>query len=194
VERRSLHFETDAVRSLPQIPNVLYVNRSRMTWPPILSLRLRLIAPNIAEFFGPANKSSLAAFLLFSGYRFVGDVLDFARCQPKSYSGGFFGWPPRHAQNAPPPKVTTEKLFDQRAERAMIFSRRLFDGFFEIGINPKTDPRCLLTFLRHGLYSIYFIEMSCRNKPLQLIRPAETDHGDGSATAAPQLIHSLSRP
>ena len=33
----------------------------------------------------------------------------------------------------------------------MIFSRRVFDDFFEIGINPKTDLRCLLAFLRHGL-------------------------------------------
>ena len=138
-----------------------------------LSLRPRLIATNVAEFFWPANKSSLPPFPLISGYRFVGDVLDFARCQLKSCSGGFFGWPPRHGQSAPPAKVASEKLFNQRRERAMIFSRRLFDGFFEIGINPKTDLRCLLAFLRHGLpYSLYSIEMSCRNKPLQRVRPA----------------------
>ena len=151
MERRSLHFETDAVRSLPQIPNVLYVNRSRMTWPPILSLRPRLIATNIAEFFGPANKSSLPAFLLFRGYRFVGDVVHFARGKLKSCAGGFFGWPPRHAQNVSPPKVTSQKLFDQRRERAMIFGRRPLGGLFEIGINPKTDLHCLLAFLRHSL-------------------------------------------
>jgi hypothetical protein len=55
------------------------------------------------------------------------------------------------ATNVPPPKVTSQKLFDQRRERAMIFGRRLFDGFFEFGINSKTDPRRLLAFFRHGL-------------------------------------------
>ena len=118
-----------------------------------LSLRLRLIATNIAEFFGPANKLSLPAFPLFSGYRFVGDVLDFARCQLKSCSGSFFGWPPRHGQSAPPPKVAklVRSCSTRERERAMIVGGRLFGGFFEIGINPKTDLRCLLAFLRHGL-------------------------------------------
>jgi ROS/MUCR transcriptional regulator protein len=69
---------------------------------------------NIAKFFGPADKLSLPAFPLFSGYRFVGDVIDFARYQLKSCSGGFFGWPPRHGQSAPPAKVASEKLFNQR--------------------------------------------------------------------------------
>jgi hypothetical protein len=101
------------------------VKRAGLPKPPMgrLSPRLRLIVTNIAEFFGPANKSSLPAFLLFRGYRFVGDVLDFARCQ----------------------------LFDQRRERAMIFDCRLLCGFLEIGINPKTDLRHLLAFFRHGL-------------------------------------------
>jgi hypothetical protein len=70
------------------------VKRAGLPKPPMgrLSPRLRLIVTNIAEFFGPANKSSLPAFLLLRGYRFVGDVLDFARCQLKSCTGGFFGW------------------------------------------------------------------------------------------------------
>jgi hypothetical protein len=55
-----------------------------------------------------------------------------------------------HAQNVPPPNVTSEKLFDQRRERAMIFDCRLLGGFFEIDINPKIDLRRLLALLRHG--------------------------------------------
>jgi hypothetical protein len=65
------------------------VKRAGLSKPPMgrLSPRLRLIVTNIAKFCGPANKSSLPAFLFFRGYRFVGDVLDFARRQLRKLRG-----------------------------------------------------------------------------------------------------------